>query len=89
MLEQVTAMGYQGKRTAFEAYCRKLVIELGIAYTPRRNAAGAAVNPDLSLPPQHYVSSKDFQTVQRERHMHTCTFLYNICCYSPLSVSEK
>ena len=60
-LEQITALGYRGKRTAFEVYGRKLVAELGIPYMPRRNAAGATVDPDQSRPTQHYVSKSDVE----------------------------
>ena len=59
-LEQITALGYNGKRTAFEVYCRKLIAELGISYMPRRNATGAAINPNPTKPSMHYVSKKDF-----------------------------
>ena len=37
MLEQISALGYQGKRRAFEDYCHKLIAELGIPYIPKRN----------------------------------------------------
>lgn len=43
MLVEISALGYQGKRTAFGVHCRKLVAELGIAYTPRRNVTGVPV----------------------------------------------
>jgi len=59
-LVQISLLGYQGKRSAFEAYCRKLVVELGISYMPRRNAAGNPINPDCVKPAQHYVSKTDF-----------------------------
>lgn len=59
-LEHVSALGYQGKRRAFEDYCHKLVAELGIPYMPSRSSAGARVNPNLAKPAQHYVSKADF-----------------------------
>lgn len=59
-LKQISALGYQGKSSAFGAYCRKPVAELGIPYRPRRNAAGAPVDPNRTKPAQHYVSKKDF-----------------------------
>ena len=59
-LEQVTALGYQGKRSAFEAYCRKLIAESGISYKPRRNTAGAPIDPHHATPTRHYLSKKDF-----------------------------
>ena len=58
-LEQVTALGFQGKRSAFEAYCRKLIIELGISYAPKRNVFGVMVNTIRSKPARHYVSKTD------------------------------
>ena len=60
ILDQVSALGYRGKRTAFEAYCRKLISELGIPYMPRRNAVGMQVHPNPAKPVQHYVSASDF-----------------------------
>ncbi len=56
IMEQVTAIGYQGKRSAFEAYCRKLIRDLEIAYSPRRNASGTAIDPKKKKPTQHYLS---------------------------------
>lgn len=58
-LEQVSALGYQGKRSAFEAYCRKLIFETGISYAPKRNAAGAPITPHPAPSTQHYVSKKE------------------------------
>ena len=58
-LEQITALGYQGKRTAFEVYCRKLICELGIPYMPLRNATGVLIDPDQSRLTQRYVSKSD------------------------------
>jgi len=57
-LVQITAIGYQGKRTAFEVYCRNLVTELGISYRPRRNVAGAVIKHDTK-PIQHCISKTD------------------------------
>lgn len=58
--EQISALGYQGKSSAFGAYCRKLVAELGIPYMPRRNSAVFFVNPQQQKPAQHYVTKADF-----------------------------
>ena len=44
ILEQVAALGYRGKRTALEVYCRKVVAELDIPYRPRRNAGGGSIS---------------------------------------------
>jgi len=60
ILEQVAGIGYRGKRTAFEAYCRKLINELGIPYIPRRNAMGIQIQQNQTKPVQHYVSASDF-----------------------------
>ena len=59
-LEQVSALGYQGKRSAFGAYCRKLVAELEIPYIPKRNANGVLVNRIRMKPTQHFVSKAEF-----------------------------
>jgi len=60
ILEQVSAMGYKGKRTTLGDYCRKLVEELDISYAPRRNAAGVAISSSCIKPTQHTVSKNDF-----------------------------
>jgi len=59
-LEQVSALGYSGKRRAFEDYCHKLVNELGLAYMPKRKASGVPIDTSHAKPIQHYVSKKDF-----------------------------
>ena len=59
-LKQISSMGYTGKRTAFEGYCRKLIAELSITHKPKRNTAGIPIEPTKEKPPQHYVSFKDF-----------------------------
>jgi len=58
--EQITTLGYQGKSSAFGAYCRKLVTELNIPYMPKRNAAGVPVSSSRQKPAQHYVTKADF-----------------------------
>lgn len=58
--EQIDALGYQGKRTAFGAYCRNLVAELDIPYMPRRNSAGIPVSHRRQKSVQHYVTKADF-----------------------------
>ena len=60
-LEHVSALGYRGKKTAFCKYCRNLIIEQEIPYKPRRNAAGAQIDPDLKKPVHHHVSKTDFR----------------------------
>jgi len=59
-LEQISMLGYKGKRTAFEGFCRKLISELGVSYMPRRNVAGVPIDPNATKPCQHYVLKKDF-----------------------------
>ncbi|MCL2164336.1 MAG: transposase [Oscillospiraceae bacterium] len=45
----------QGRRTAFEKYCRKLIADLDIPYCPKRNAAGTQINPKAKSS-KHYLS---------------------------------
>ena len=52
--EQIQSLGYQGKRTAFEKYCRKLIAELDIPYCPKRNAAGTQINARVKSS-KHYL----------------------------------
>ena len=54
-LEQIQGQGFQGKRTAFEVYCRKLISELDIPHCPKRNTAGAQINPKAKSS-KHYLS---------------------------------
>lgn len=58
--EQIDALGYQGKRTAFGVYCRNLVAELDIPYMPRKNSTGVPVSHRHQKPAQHYVTKADF-----------------------------
>ena len=55
---QMTNMGCTAKRTAFNQYCRKLIAELGIEYSARRNSIGVRVKKDQSVD-VHYVSKND------------------------------
>jgi hypothetical protein len=57
-LNEVKALGYNGKRSAFEKYCRKLIVETGITYMPKKNAYGTPINPRIK-PKNHYVTKKD------------------------------
>jgi len=50
ILNMISELGYQGKRTALSDYCRQLVRELGITYTPRRNRSGT---PNAVQKPKH------------------------------------
>lgn len=59
-LIKITELGFQGKHSAFGDYCRKLILELGIDYRPRNNAAGVAINPAAPKPSYHYVSKSTF-----------------------------
>lgn len=57
--EQITLLGYRDKRTAFENYCRKLIRELDIPYTPRRNKIMCHALPNPEKPKFHYVSKAE------------------------------
>lgn len=59
-LEEITKLGYSGKRTAFQCYCRKLIAELDIPYKPRRNAAGVQITRESAVPSKHYLLRKEF-----------------------------
>ena len=59
-LEQITSLGYKNKRTAFEAYCRKLVIDLNIPYSPKRNQIGVVITPSPEKQVLHYISKAEF-----------------------------
>jgi hypothetical protein len=61
IMEQITGLGYQGKRSAFEAHCRKLVLQLGIDYQPKRNASGTAIDPKKKASMMHYISRSDLE----------------------------
>lgn len=54
-IEQIQSLGYQGKRTAFEVYCRKLIAGLDIPYCPKRNTAGTQINSKAKSN-KHYLS---------------------------------
>jgi len=56
--EQITAMGCNAKMTAFKEYCHKLIDQLGIEYTSKKNSIGVCIKKDQSVN-MHYVSKKD------------------------------
>jgi len=59
ILQQVYKLGYTGKSTAFYAYCRKLITELGIDHSPIKNPAGVRLNPGRGKPKQRYVTKTE------------------------------
>jgi len=58
IFENIKAMGYTGKITALKDYCKKLIDELRIEYTPRKNAVGVAIKPKQKLE-THYISRQE------------------------------
>lgn len=58
-LVTISEKGYQGKRRAFEDYCKKLIAQLDIPYSPTRTAAGIRVSTKRIQPKHHYVSRVD------------------------------
>jgi len=58
ILEKLTALGYTGKMTALKDYCRRLIQNLQIQYTPRKNIIGVTVKPNL-MPDEHYITRQD------------------------------
>lgn len=58
IFDKITTLGYTGKMTALKVYCLKLVAELQIQYTPKKNIIGVAVNPNQK-PDVHYVTRQD------------------------------
>jgi hypothetical protein len=58
IFEQLLPLGYNGKMTALKDFCNKLIQELQIQYTPKRNAAGAAIKP-AQKPTVHTVTRQD------------------------------
>jgi hypothetical protein len=57
IFKKLTALGYTGKMTALKEYSRKLIDEMQIQYTSRKNTLGVAVKPNKK-PDVHYISSK-------------------------------
>jgi hypothetical protein len=55
---QIQADGYNGKLTQAKLYCHKLIAELGIDHTSKRNSAGVYIkkNQEVNI---HYVSNRD------------------------------
>jgi hypothetical protein len=58
ILEKITTLGYTGKMTAIKDYCYKLIVELQIQYTPKKNTIGVIV-PKNQKPDVHYVTRQD------------------------------
>jgi len=58
IFEKLMVLGYTGKLTALKDYCRKLIAELQLQYTPRKNTIGVTVKPDQK-PDMHYITRQD------------------------------
>ena len=56
--KELTTLGYTGKLTALKVYCQKLINELQIQYTPKKNTIGVAVTPNQK-PDVHYVTRQN------------------------------
>ena len=57
IFEKLTTLGYTGKMTALKVYCQKLISELQIQYSPKKNTIGVAVNPNQT--PDVHVTRQD------------------------------
>jgi len=58
IFDDLTVKGYTGKITVLRDYCQKLINELQIDYTPRKNIIGVTVKPNQK-PQIHYVTRQD------------------------------
>ena len=58
-LNRIMQLGYTGKRTAFEDYCRDMIKRLDINHTPRLNNAGVPVQPKTQKPQIEYVTKSE------------------------------
>ena len=56
--KQMIKMGCDAKRTAFNQYCSKLIVELGIEYNAKKNSIGIYVKKDQNVN-IHYVSKNE------------------------------
>jgi len=55
---RITVDGYNGKPTQVKKYCHKLIAELGIEHTSKKNSAGVYIKKNQKID-VHYVSSRD------------------------------
>lgn len=55
-LEHLKALGYTGKRTAFEVYCRRLIAEMGLPYTKRRGMSRQPLPAKLKM---HFLTASN------------------------------
>ncbi|GHU72041.1 hypothetical protein FACS1894184_19540 [Clostridia bacterium] len=55
-LSEITKLGFTGKRTAFEEYCRKMIQQLGLQYTPRKNNEGVPIQQNRIAKTPHCVT---------------------------------
>lgn len=58
ILEKLITLGYTGKMTSLKDYCKKLIDELQIQYTPRKNTIGVTIKPNPK-PEVHYITRQD------------------------------
>jgi hypothetical protein len=56
---EISQLGYTGKRTAFGEYCRKMIQQLGLHYTPRKNNAGIPIQQHQLAETPHYVTKAE------------------------------
>ena len=80
--EKIKEIGYQGKLTAFKDYCRRLITELNIPHTPKRNTAGVPISLKDAKSKFHYVSATDvFQYIWSDKELAISDIVYIINKY--------
>jgi hypothetical protein len=79
---KITADGYNGKLTQVKKYCHKLITELGIEYTSRRNSAGVCVKKNQAFGVHCVTKSNIFQYIWSDKELELSDVLYIIRKYT-------
>ena len=81
IFERIVANGYNGSYSQTAAYCNKLIAELGIKYTSRKNSAGVRVKNNQKLDMHCITKSSIFQYIWSDKELELSDVVYIIRKY--------
>ena len=78
---KIKAAGYNGKLTQVKKYCHKLIAELGIEHTSRRNSTGVCVKKNQAFDAHCVTKSDIFQYIWSYKELELSDVVYIIRRY--------
>jgi predicted transcriptional regulator len=81
IFERIVADGYNGSYSQTVVYCHKLITELGIEYTSRKNSAGVCVKNNQKLDVHCITKSCIFQYIWSDKELELADVVYIIRKY--------